>query len=59
MLKVTQFIPELMELHRKGHFPIERLCKVYPIEKLESALSDLKSGSVSDLQGLVDCIILN
>ena len=35
-----------MELHRSGNFPIERLCKVYPIEKLETALTDLKSGSV-------------
>ena len=46
VLTVSQFIPELMELHRSGNFPIERLCKVYPIEKLETALSDLKSGSV-------------
>ena len=43
---VLQFIPELMELHQSGHFPIERLCKVCPIEKLEMALTDLKSGSV-------------
>lgn len=35
-----------MELHRSGHFPIERLCKVYPIENLEMALTDLKSGRV-------------
>ena len=35
-----------MELHRSGHFPIERLCKVYPIQKLETALADLKSGNV-------------
>ena len=45
-LMVLQFIPELMELHRSGNFPIERLCKVYPVEKLEMALADLKSGSV-------------
>ena len=43
---VLQFIPQLMELHRSGNFPIERLCKVYPVEKLEMALTDLKSGSV-------------
>lgn len=46
MLMVLQFIPQLMELHRSGNFPIERLCKIYPIEKLETALTDLKSGSV-------------
>ena len=46
MLTESQFIPELMELHRSGNFPIERLCKIYPFEKLETALADLKSGSV-------------
>ncbi len=35
-----------MELHRSGNFPIERLCKIYPMDKLEIALTDLKSGSV-------------
>ncbi|KAM0795502.1 hypothetical protein BDR22DRAFT_775952, partial [Usnea florida] len=40
------FIPQLIELHRSGNFPIERLCKVYPVEELEVALTDLKSGSV-------------
>ena len=35
-----------MDLHRSGNFPIERLCKVYPIEMLETALIDLKSGNV-------------
>ncbi|KAL8696402.1 MAG: hypothetical protein Q9224_002814 [Gallowayella concinna] len=40
------FIPQLMELHRTGNFPIERLCKVYPIDQLETALNDLKSGRV-------------
>lgn len=53
MLTVVQFIPELMKLHRSGNFPIERLCKVYPIEKLEMALTDLKSGSVRSQQLLL------
>ncbi len=53
VLTVLQFIPELMELHRSGNFPIERLCKVYPIEKLETALTDLKSGSVRSQQLLL------
>lgn len=35
-----------MDLHRSGHFPVERLCKFYPIENLEAALTDLKSGNV-------------
>ncbi|KAI4244672.1 MAG: hypothetical protein L6R40_002876 [Gallowayella cf. fulva] len=46
ILTTRQFIPQLMELHRSGDFPIERLCKVYPIDQLETALADLKSGSV-------------
>ena len=59
MLTVLQFIPELMELHRSGNFPIERLCKVYPIEKLGTALTDLKSGSVRFSATIVGSKILN
>ena len=46
LLTVAQFIPELMELHRSGNFPIERLCKNYHMDNLEMALTDLESGSV-------------
>jgi len=35
-----------MELHRQGHFPIEKLCKVYPIKDFEQAIHDLHAGSV-------------
>ncbi|KAJ5322386.1 chaperonin 10-like protein [Penicillium brevicompactum] len=39
-------IPELIQLHRNGKFPIERLCKIYPVKDLDQALSDLKAGKV-------------
>ncbi|CAH0055084.1 unnamed protein product [Clonostachys solani] len=41
-----KFIPQLMELHRQGHFPVDRLCKVYPVKDFETALSDMRSGKV-------------
>ncbi|KAK3377220.1 chaperonin 10-like protein [Lasiosphaeria ovina] len=41
-----KFIPELMELHRQGRFPIDKICKVYPIEDLDRAMADMKSGEV-------------
>lgn len=41
-----QFIPELIELHRKGRFPIDKLCKVYSIKDFDQALEDMHSGKV-------------
>lgn len=41
------FIPQLIELHRKGVFPIEKLCRTYPVERLEDAIHDLHTGNVS------------
>ncbi|KAK3385788.1 chaperonin 10-like protein [Podospora didyma] len=41
-----KFIPELIELHQAGRFPIDRICKVYPIEDLDQAMSDMKAGTV-------------
>ncbi len=42
-----QFIPQLIEMHQKGHFPIEKLCRTYPAEKLEEAIHDMHTGKVS------------
>lgn len=42
-----EFIPQLIELHRKGAFPIERLCRTYPVDRLNDAIHDLHTGSVS------------
>ena len=45
--KDEKFIPELVELHRSGDFPIERLCKTYPIAQLDEAIHDMHFGEVS------------
>lgn len=37
----TEFIPQLMEMHQAGTFPVEKLCKTYPIERFEDALADI------------------
>ena len=46
ILIAKKFIPQLMEMHQAGHFPIERLCKVYPVENLKEAIRDLLNGQV-------------
>lgn len=43
----SQFIPQLMELHRTGNFPIDRLCKIYNVENFHQALEDIEQGKVS------------
>jgi aryl-alcohol dehydrogenase len=41
-----QLIPALVELHRQGRFPFERLVKYYAMDQIEQALADSKSGKV-------------
>lgn len=41
------FIPQLIELHQSGAFPIEKLCRTYPVDGLEDAIHDLHTGNVS------------
>ncbi|KAF7556517.1 hypothetical protein G7Z17_g1375 [Cylindrodendrum hubeiense] len=41
-----KFIPQLMELHRQGHFPVDKLCKVYSVKDFETAMSDMRNGKV-------------
>ncbi|KAK7423658.1 hypothetical protein QQX98_000848 [Neonectria punicea] len=41
-----KFIPQLMELHRQGHFPVDKLCKVYSVKDFDRALDDLRQGKV-------------
>jgi Zn-dependent alcohol dehydrogenase len=43
------FIPQLIELHQKGAFPIEKLCRTYPVERLTDAIQDLHNGNVSEV----------
>lgn len=38
------FIPQLIELHRQGRFPFDRLVTFYPFEKINDAISDAESG---------------
>ncbi|KAK3312933.1 chaperonin 10-like protein [Apodospora peruviana] len=40
------FIPELIDLHRQGRFPIDKICKVYPIKDIDVAVAEMKAGEV-------------
>lgn len=40
-----RFIPQLIELHRSGRFPLEQLLARYPFERINDAAADAKSGS--------------
>ncbi|KAL1596506.1 hypothetical protein SLS60_009153 [Paraconiothyrium brasiliense] len=41
-----EFVPKLVELQRKGHFPTEKLCRKYPVERFKDAIHDLHLGNV-------------
>lgn len=43
-----QFIPRLIELHREGKFPVDKISKVYPVEEFKQAVADMEAGIVSD-----------
>ena len=38
------FIPELIELHRKGLFPFDKLIRFYPFEQINQAIYDTETG---------------
>jgi aryl-alcohol dehydrogenase len=40
------FLPRLIELHRRGRLPIERLISHYPLSQLETAATDMREGRV-------------
>ncbi|KAI8933131.1 hypothetical protein NX059_009772 [Plenodomus lindquistii] len=40
------FIPQLIDLHQQGRFPLERICRTYPIENFADAIHDLHAGKV-------------
>ncbi|KAF2635188.1 NAD(P)-binding protein [Massarina eburnea CBS 473.64] len=42
----VEFIPKLVEMQMKGDFPIEKLCRTYPVERLKDAIQDLHTGKV-------------
>ena len=39
-----EFIPRLIELHRQGRFPLEKLITTYPFEKIAEAMHDSETG---------------
>jgi len=40
-----QFIPQLLELHSQGKFPVDRLCKVYKAKDINEAIEDAEKGT--------------
>ena len=41
----TVFIPRLLDLHRRGRFPFDRLVRNYPFAELEQAIADSLNGA--------------
>ncbi|GAA6005935.1 hypothetical protein JCM11491_004065 [Sporobolomyces phaffii] len=41
-----EFIPFLIDLYQQGKFPVDRICKRYPVEEWDTALKAMKSGEV-------------
>lgn len=41
------YIPQLCKMQKDGHFPVEKLCKVYDYRDMEKALHDLHEGRVT------------
>lgn len=39
-----EFIPRLIDLHRQGRFPLERLITTYPFERIAEAMHDSETG---------------
>jgi len=38
------FIPQLVELHRQGRFPLDKLVKYYPLDQINEAAADSEKG---------------
>jgi aryl-alcohol dehydrogenase len=45
-LTSRQFIPQLIEMQRRGEFPIEKLCTFYSYKDLDKAIAAMHDGSV-------------
>lgn len=41
-----EFIPRLVELHRQGHLPLEKIVAFYPFDEIQQAVKDSESGKV-------------
>jgi aryl-alcohol dehydrogenase len=40
------FLPRLIELHRQGRFPLDRLITLYPFDRINQAAADMEQGRV-------------
>jgi len=40
------FLPRLLELHRQGQFPVDRMISYFPFEKINEAVAAIRSGAV-------------
>jgi aryl-alcohol dehydrogenase len=40
------FIPRLVELHRQGRLPLEKLTRYYALDDIKQAVQDCESGRV-------------
>lgn len=40
------FIPQMIELHRQGRFPFDKLITFYPFDRINDAINDSESGKV-------------
>lgn len=41
---IEEFIPHLVELHRQGRFPFDKLVKFYPLDQINQAAEDSEKG---------------
>jgi aryl-alcohol dehydrogenase len=41
----TVFIPRLLQLHRQGRFPVDRLVRNYPFAEVNTVIADSLSGA--------------
>ena len=41
------FLPRLIDLHRNGKFPVERLISTYPMEDIDEAIEDTSAGKAT------------
>jgi aryl-alcohol dehydrogenase len=42
----ADFVPALVELHRQGRFPVDRLVTAYPLDAINEAIADAEAGHV-------------
>lgn len=42
----AKFIPQLIQMYKSGDFPVNELCKTYPVSEIQQSIEDMKSGQV-------------